>query len=146
MTQDIEAIIERLEKAEGPDRELDCFIWCLANGKAPVYINDILNAQYYEKDTLIREPLGHRKDGPFVARECLGEPAPPKYTASQDAAIALCKELLPGRMWEVRGWPTGAIAKVFSEANGCWWEERHKSEPIALLIAMCRAYLAKEKT
>lgn len=70
----IESLIERLEKATGPDRELDSDI-CRACG-----------FKLYPFDRPSNDTLAEA----------------PRYTASLDAAVSLCERVLPGRDWTVR--------------------------------------------
>lgn len=74
---DIDALIERLEKATGPDREIDAMILVVEEPR----IFDLL--PYWtpeERENIV-----------------------PRYTESIDAAVALVERVLPEKAWAVNG-------------------------------------------
>jgi hypothetical protein len=77
-------LIERLGKAEGPDRELDGDIFAAAGGAA-----------WEEAYRLAQEPCGCPHD---VAVRDAKSRYSPRYTASLDAALSLVPE---GWIWDV---------------------------------------------
>lgn len=86
MSKDIEALIERLEKATGPNRKLD---------------NDIYRWVHPEFADFIegRGGLVHPNDG--EDQRVLSNIRASFYTSSVDAALALCERMLPGWRWGV---------------------------------------------
>ena len=70
---DLRDLIERLERADGPDRELDALIWRRMENRSGVVFPD--------------EKPGSPKYPNHI----------PAYTASLDAALALKNRVLPGR-------------------------------------------------
>lgn len=136
----IEELIERLEKAAGPDRELDVAIAVAIDG----YVLE--KRERDRKLWLYREESGPRyygrKDPEYgVSGEY------PRLTSSIDAAVALCVRVLPGMYWSIT---QGVIGNSPQEFDASVWEEDapwdalqhrgvHKSAPIALLLAILRA-------
>ncbi|MAZ17867.1 MAG: hypothetical protein CL535_16250 [Ahrensia sp.] len=141
---DYSDIIDRLEKADGPSRELDSRVWVAANPDDLIIEND----QHHGQGTVQFSGGGFARDR-FKLCEM--------YTASLDAAIALTEKLLPehGRMHS-----KGRLAideplygvKLY-EHELCVGEDPHEiaeaehdSEPIAILIALFRALQAHGRT
>lgn len=93
MQSDLRALIERLEKLEGPDRQLDDAILAYSYGT---------------------KPIGFFLPGSKIDKEM------PRLTASLDAAIALCERVLPGRGYGfLPGWTKdGAFAGVICADSG----------------------------
>lgn len=84
---DLSALISRVEKATGPDRELDCLLDCLRYGREFIeWTADTGIVGYRYKSGAIGWDLGCWRIG---------------YTSSLDAAKALVEELLPGWWWKV---------------------------------------------
>lgn len=121
----IEALIERLEGLQRPDRDCD---WRI------------------EKAIVRSEAFPEIEMWPPFSPGCKFDKSIPRYTASLDAAIALVEKVLPGRNRTVRkryrtteGRIDGHIYDVhISGGDVCEGE----TEPIALLIAMLRALAA----
>lgn len=110
MTADaLRALLERLEKAEGPSRGLDM-------------------------------DLGNT----------LGEPMIPRYSASLDAAVALCARVHPTGLWSVLVFQHEPSTVYLAEVDGlCLWEgqdfDGKASTPaLALCIAVVKAKLAEQ--
>lgn len=82
----LDELIEKLEKAEGPNYRLEIDIFKLFN---PEY------AEYVEG----RGGLVHVNDG--EDQRVLSNVRAPNYTASLDAAVALAERVLPGWRWAV---------------------------------------------
>ena len=122
-------LIERLEAAEGPSRELDA------------EIAEQFGWRIWRLGLSAINPFGMHGSpaegigiyNPRVAREL------PAYTASLDATLALVEEVLPGVPWslercetfEVDMWPGPGFENVIVTA--------HKSPAITLLIALLKA-------
>lgn len=84
-------LIERLEKATGPDRELDEAIWLAAIPGA--------TRKNLMEEFPAEKPLWEYYDPEQRAYFRAG--LIPAYTASTDAAVALVERCLPGWMWRV---------------------------------------------
>lgn len=85
---DLRALLERVEAATGPDRELDGDI-CEALGLLPV-----------GAFRLIDPIIGTARTGRFATGACTYWIAP-EITASLDAAVALIGNQLPGWWWTI---------------------------------------------
>lgn len=119
-------IIERLEKAEGPDRAIDVAI-ALATKD--------YSERAYQSDKMMR-PKGTE----YTVERFLSDRLSSRYTGSLDAAIALVERMLPGWKWSL---DSEGRATLW---NGRFGLERYKtiddggrSSPAALLITMFRA-------
>lgn len=137
--QGLAGLLARVEKAEGPDREIDCLIYEWQNPK----LTPDMRGMYYG------EPSGE-----YFTLE--GSWRAITYTASLDAALALCERVLPG--WVVMNLCEWEDDKL--RAQGPWMgqlKERgvlserpnpatcmHAATPaLALLAAMLRALIAQ---
>lgn len=126
---DLAALLVRVEKAEGADRELDTRIW-----QVLVFDPKLLKPGH---DWLKTPGLGYSK---------------PAYTASLDAALALCERVLPGCYWRAAELTPGEIAGMRPPGNQEFWatvgpagaqEQAFGFTPaLALIAAMLRALLA----
>lgn len=124
----LSALLARVEAAEGPDRELDARI-------------EAATSPWPEDNTLTfisGSPTFRVHRGSAVALDnARGE-----YTASLDAALALCERVLPGWLRDVRELPSGNwIAFVSTYEPARLFDATCRSPPIALLSAMLRALL-----
>lgn len=114
----IDELIKRIEASTGPDREIDAALWSLWDSRP------------------LEECCG---DGAIYKR-CPDDPiafdAPPDYTSSLDAAVALVERLFPGRLREI-------IEAAASE----WWSRpvfKVEEFPRYLTLAALRAMAGKE--
>jgi hypothetical protein len=135
MSDNLAALIERLEKATGPDRDLDTAIH-----------EGAIGLRMYES-------VHRYGDGTVVLRYYPGPPEPtyhvlPRYTASIDAALTLVPEhysyelvqsaveppaFARARLWDWRRSP------VFSDPENEWKSEGSRPLAIAICIAALRA-------
>jgi len=149
----LEELKERLEKATGPDRELDLDLFRA--------FNEALYQKIYwgVKAFTNRDLPESRKEEDIQSRMLAGNH--PRYTASLDAAIALTNAVLPDDEY-----PNGTRRKGHTRSHeelttGSVWffriglylpkeeifvSEEHKSEPIALLLATISALIERENT
>ncbi|MGQ3213818.1 MAG: hypothetical protein ACT6U0_18750 [Shinella sp.] len=88
---DLTSLIERLEKAEAPDRELDEEIWLAA---IPGASRKNLLADHPDE-----KPLWEYHD--IERNTCFRGGIIPSYTSSIDAAVSLAERVLPGWGWSV---------------------------------------------
>ena len=119
-------IIARLEKAEGPDREIDGFI-------------ALVEGWTFEKMEGDRSPYW-RKPGvtDYFMRSDL-----PRYTASIDAAIALVERILPDPAI-LLGYGQDALTKPWARISVSCGSSHGATLPLAILRALFRALDAKE--
>jgi hypothetical protein len=127
----VTGLVERLEKATGPDREIDGLIvltfygWTFQKMKGdscPYWREQ--NAEWYQR----------KKDGP------------PKVTASLDAALALVERVLPGWFPSIGqnihyGHWRGSV-RIVEETNGdiTSFDGEHRTSPaLALCLAALKA-------
>lgn len=85
LVSNLQALLERVEKAEGPDRELDALIWTAATGHETHYPN----------------PYMREAEGLHAYTERRGDDLSrwyrvPALTNSIDAAVGLVEKMLPG--------------------------------------------------
>lgn len=123
MTDDHSALIERLDRAEGPSRELDADIYIALN---------IPKERAGRIDRLDGCVGWHPVDAPYVSAIEV-----PPYTSSIDAAVALAERVLPGCQINV----TKFTANISRASLGNQWlaAENHKTPPLALCLAILRA-------
>lgn len=145
---DLQSLLERLERAERPDRHLDADI-LVAFG----IITPKPDAGGYLQKYRRPFPKGESGDGWEVCLlpdwkwpTTVFEVEP--ITASLDAAIALVEKALPnclrhfGRDWAQQGDRCYAIIQL----DGATWstgQQRAGTEPLALLTAMIKALIAE---
>jgi hypothetical protein len=140
-------LLERLEAADGPDRELDAHLAVMQHGrtmssdgedmnwaKVPNIYDDCTPGTYWRC----------RRSGNSLWTS-------PPYTSSIDAAVQLAEEVLPGyirrmsvgkRTYCVIGRPTekGNFSQKFGK-----YPAYGPTEPLALCIAIVKARIAQEK-
>lgn len=160
---DLSELLERVEKASGPDRELDAEL-CLALGDFP-QIQVSWTGGPFRSDLdggwrLRPQSKGYVEHPLWIDSwgRPIGAQAKP-YTASVDAALALVERVLPG--WGVvitKPLDGGGYAEVFSREGlsfdpngdknvslGEWLEQgkpQRETPALALLAAMLRALIA----
>lgn len=137
---DFSPIIEMLEKADGPDRELNIAIFRLLHPEYDDYVEG-------------RGGLVHPNDGSDM--RVLSDIRWPNYTASRDASIDLLERKLPGHGRMHSKGRLSVDEPLFGvklyEHELCVGEDPHETaeaehdhEPIAILLAMFRALQAQE--
>jgi hypothetical protein len=147
---DLNELLERVEKAMGPDRELD--------GEIAAALRDGDKLPDWAKNW-----AGEWRptiQGSVVLMQNSGEPGPhfssSKYTASIDAALALVERKLPGWHWSVSNPfispPTYHACVANPEDNGAIepWNIEHETHegagangPLAILVALLAALIGK---
>jgi hypothetical protein len=123
--RDLRALIERVEKLEGPCRDVDYEI-----GRA------LIDSRWEDDFDDLGNPV--QVNLHFRDQQSIGDSRP---TASLDAAIALCERVLPGCGWQVHS-PRKNVAD-FSTAGlmvGDTFASGHAKTPaIALVLATLKA-------
>ena len=121
-------LLERVEKATGPDREMDARI-CAAID---------FREDWMKGDTT---PLMWRSNG----HVSMGKNGPgyrtPEITASLDAALALVNEKLPGCQWTVE--PGLCWIRVLTANDVDEFQGASACTPIAVLSALLRTLIAE---
>lgn len=144
MQGDLTALIERVEKATGPDSALDVAIACT-----------LLDARQHKAWNAAN---GFRPRGaPPLPDVVFWMRHARPYTSSLDAALALVEEILPGKYWYVCagrarvGEPLYGAQIVDKDANGVSHDEpmgiaeHDHSAPLALILALLRALQSQQK-
>ncbi|KUL94365.1 hypothetical protein DK26_15270 [Bosea sp. WAO] len=143
----IDELIERVEKGEGADRELDCLLVAILDGRTIREDGSMILARNSRPphDEYI---VGWIDLGETRRNFSEGHSVPPvrRYTASLDAVLTLIEEKLPGWTWYVQtyeGVPTEA-AMWPPKTPGGLTIEKHSgfttSPARALLAAFLRAH------
>jgi hypothetical protein len=127
MTADLQELLARVEKAERPDRELDCAIECALFGGSP----------------MPRDPdRVHRVDGNGYGYTQAFAP----YTASLDRALALVARVLPKHDWRLATDADGTLfdALIYAGRGGdALGEGESRTTPaLALLAALLKALIS----
>lgn len=162
-------LLSRLQGLTSPDREVDALILAWSENRDVRYENGLLLAKSrrapYDECLLGRiDPGKHSRN--FTPQS----ESQPAFTASLDAAIALCERVLPGWTWRVAtchvsddAWVIPdfnhpihgeRLMREFGQVEGdptTYWQEitdvdlRPSGRPaIALLIALLRALEARD--
>lgn len=142
---DLNALLERVRAATGPDRELDCLIWQTAEPDRRVMMDQ---GKAFGPGPKRPASYGRLADFPMEKWddwEAIGGWIDaPRLTASIDAALALVERmgLTPHVLHHGRiVWDAGLIVSDHAETE---WEGRHNSLPLAILSALLSALIAKE--
>ncbi|SOC45718.1 hypothetical protein SAMN05892877_117107 [Rhizobium subbaraonis] len=135
----LDELIERLEKAEGPDRELDSRIWLETSPGVTRSVQHVVSATGAWPPYDIDETRD--ETGRLITV--------PSFTASLDAAVELAERVLPGCRWGVTQgdtpeddfqgnvWPGVQPYQADFDVFGY-----HKSAPLALCLAILKAVRA----
>ncbi len=119
---DLTSLIEKLEKAEGPSRELDGDIHNTVLGTAYVF-------------------APHSVTGFLTSATNNGCPIVAGYTSSIDAAVSLAGRVLPGHQVNVTRF-TSTVARA-SIGNGWIAASTHRTPALAICLATLRAIQSK---
>lgn len=152
MNSDIAALIERIEAASGPGRELDAHISFLIGDHKIVSRSSgwaIFEAPFEQGNWAAASGCKSYDDAISMLASFLSLPA---YTTSIDAAVALVERMLPGQQWTlgqnihhrywlctlnvISGDPEGVTAMASSHAA--------PTPPLAVLAALLRALQHQE--
>jgi hypothetical protein len=87
------ALADRVEKLTGPDREVDCLIWCHTKGIEPRWVGtDCRLLDAGEEGIIGWIDPGKTQRNFSTNRQEIGPGSIPGYTVSLDAAVALVPE------------------------------------------------------
>jgi hypothetical protein len=154
---DLSDLIARVEKAEGPDRELDALVWSefLPRHGEGIDGFDLPDGAHYEYEADDRGAVSmyvRLADGNCRVRA--RRPAEP-FTASIDAAVALAGRVLPGWLFGIETFPndevftpSGAqafVAEDRSRLDAGYGHGEAKTPAIALVLAILRAVQAQRE-
>lgn len=137
-------LIERLEKSEGPDRELDCLIWTAVNGKGQPM--KTVAEPYYEPPRFFCNP---NPEINWIGYDLLN--VAERYTASLDSALTLVPEGLAwtlGQNVHHRYWQA-SVHNLDEDGRpqsiGYSSLQGNRTAPIALCAAALKARAASER-
>ena len=146
---DLAGLIERLEGATGPDREIDVWLWALSEKVDLEWQGTTLVAGYHGV-------VGWCDPGKLsrnfrTNRDTRGPGSIPPFTASIDAAVTFAERVLPGCYIGVQQnkWPRDHerdrtwTACIDVHELDYYTESDAKTAPIALLIVALRALQAQ---
>ncbi len=135
-------LIERVEGATEGDRETDCELWALHHGLTLEWQGTTLVAG--EEGVVGWIDPGRLARNFYTNRAKTGPGSIPAYTASLDAALALCERVLPGLWWNVGVCSADPLTYSADFSDGT--EEPGPTPALALILAMLKALQAKEPT
>ena len=151
MPNDLLALIERVEKATGPDRDLDAAVFVAVTGAATwsyddnCHIDALIKSGAYRGDKQLHPDYA---PNPRVTwRYRIGDAdygEVPSLSASVDAALALLERVLPGAFWHMAkgklraGEPLYAFQLLFG-ADEVIGEAEHNDLCLAIIAATLRA-------
>lgn len=147
MTQ-LADLLARLEKAEGPDREIDAAL--LVALLKPEQLADDL--RYYRLPSPSMDHMEMCAPGTYWLKQRSGASlhTSPHYTASLDAALALVERVLPSREWCVGVDLENSCA--WAQVENDVWDEatghirgKANTPALALLAALLRAKIAEAR-
>lgn len=132
-------LLSRLQGLTAPDREVDTLIHYALFPETEVLLDpgDMRTKRPGRYGPLSEMPMDCWTDYDAICHHIGAQP----YTASLDAAVALCERVLPGWGW-LRN-PDGAMAVKPALGTGAAWSA-HPIPAIALLIAILTALEARE--
>jgi hypothetical protein len=140
----LEDLLARVEKADGPDRELDAMICATLryadNTDVPMGDWRSLNFPVWRADRLWVQAVCDNGD---TGASWISEP----LTASLDAAIAFCEAVLPGWLISLDDEADGTRGAVILPPNGVDVVDRRAgcailaTRPLALIAAILKALI-----
>ena len=134
---DLSSLIARLEKAEGPDREIDALIWLKTTDGATRKALEVKSATNLWPPYTIDETRD--ETGRLIIV--------PPVTSSIDAAVSLAERVLPGWLWSITfGLERSAAFIRDMDIFACDPIEGkgyHRTPAIALVLATLRALQQK---
>lgn len=135
---DLTALIERVGKLTGPDREVDALLWAffdnrmVRDGEGFRVLARSNRPPHDECILFVRSPIHG------IICDRYHKPPLPAYTRSLDDVVRLVKVRLPGAKIMVNNWPGGNLpcaARVGRDSE----DSRGPTLAIALLSALLRA-------
>lgn len=122
-------LLERVRKAEGPDRELDFWLTCLVQNGGRL-------GQFRSASAWVEAATHFGWNSP-------------RFTSSIDAAVGLVERILSeanyyGADRDPGGW--SAYVSRNNVPSGHWvFEAEHKTAPLAILAALLQALIAQQE-
>ncbi len=171
-TQALRDLEKRLTEATGPDRELDAIFAAVLDGMTKIEIDRQEVWATTGSGYATARLLGWIDPGKTQRNFSIYDDTTPRFTASLDAAIALCERVLPGHsfgvrtsatwadhtkwagkpVWEAVATDTGDTDDYypFEDSHGredvSEFFSKHCHPALALCLATVRALLAKAPT
>lgn len=142
MTQ-LSKLLERVEKATGPDREIDHALHDLFGSVVPLggFIPYLWRIKIDDKWVdVVRHARAMMSTGDVYVQD---------YTASLDACVALAARVLPGCSWHIGDYyqgtqePMATVYRDKSDDADCYYGDA-RTVPLAFLAVILRALIAKE--
>ncbi|TAA49054.1 hypothetical protein [Shinella sp. JR1-6] len=130
---DLSSLISRVEKATGPDRELDAMVWLEMTPGATRKFTKVKSETDLWPPYTIDETRA--ADGRLIIV--------PAYTSSIDAAVALAERVLPGVELEITNLYGVARVTLHHETGQFYGSSAINSLPMALVLATLRALQSK---
>lgn len=135
----LSSIIERVEAATGPDREIDAEVEALSCGWYPSHLCHDATRRSYS--------VGYLHEDDDGSNLCKGGKHAPEYTASLDAVVQLVERELPDELWMISSKdPTlrPQATLTYRSADAQRVQTAHAKTPaLALLLACLRALQSK---
>lgn len=130
----ISELTEMLEKATGPDRALDCWLWVFAKGG---------DARMHYVDGDAKQFVWERGVDGFWVRDIQNFGGTPRYTASIDAAVDLCSAVLPkwGYSLSFQEQADASVWEKDAEGNYVTGEATYQVPGATPAIGLCLAIL-----
>lgn len=136
----LEELLERLEKAEGPDRELDADLWWHFDRRSA-------GMNYHHASFGKPVPLPDKRPATGLGGAAIKQNAP-AFTGSLDAAVAFKERVLPGWYETITSGtlPTGGYSVQLTPHYALWGPAtKHKTRALALCTAVVKALIEMEK-
>ena len=137
MPSDLEGLLERVNAAKGPDREIDARIWCHFEGK-----------RFKEAWTGYRETTQVYYTEPPGRKLCVSQPdAIAPVSSSVDAALGLVERMLPGCDWfiEMSRDYRQPYRVLVARDDYCSEAADHLTAPLCILAALLTALIEQRK-
>ena len=154
MADDLQDLLARVEKAEGPDRELDCLLHVTLHGwklaKVPPDYDGRNECEVWTQDGKLIEGFAYPNRGavsPFY--HVPGhEGDKTRYSARYEDAMALCRNFAPMWVGPIHVMDCGSAQVVFEARDPCDRRSEQAVAPtpaIALLAALLKAKIAERR-
>lgn len=140
MPLNLTALIERLEKADGPDREIDALIQISIFPEYGAKMDLSPSRFVMFKDVWEKNRADHINHANNVSDWW----KVPNYTASIDAAVSLAESAISGVELEITNLYSAARVTLYLENGTFYGSSEINSIPLSLCLATLRALSAQE--